>query len=260
MTFQRQGSPASRLVVVSALFVASVCFGLSLSADKLRQPGEPSSRTARATGRTAADALTRLREGNARFVVDDLATRATYPDQRRQLAKGQEPLAVVLACADSRVVPELIFNQELGELFVIRVAGNVTDPVVIGSIEYAVEHLHCPLVVVLGHQQRGAVKAAVAGEDGEGNLGELVKRVYVGPDRATLLQEVKGVEEAVEVGVRLNVRHHLHELTVKSDVLKKLAAEDGVRIEGAVYSLETGRVEWLKAAAAMRPGKDKPRR
>jgi len=111
---------------------------------------------------TGAEALARLMEGNKRFVT----RKAQHPDQTlahlREVESGQHPFAVVLSCSDSRVSPEIVFDQGLGDLFVIRVAGNVTDDTVIGSIEYAVEHLKAPLVVVLGHQGCGAVQAAVS--------------------------------------------------------------------------------------------------
>ncbi len=106
--------------------------------------------------------------------------RALCARRRALLAKGQHPHAVILSCADSRVAPELLFDQGLGDLFVLRVAGNISDPFVLGSIEYAVEHLHAPLIVVLGHESCGAVAAALTKVDFPGNLGTLIKEVHVG--------------------------------------------------------------------------------
>src|SRR5262245_21117460 len=122
----------------------------------------------------------RLKEGNARFRADKPAPRELSVKRRAQLAMEQRPFAIVLTCADSRVSRELVFDQGLGNLFVLRVAGNITEPGVVGSIEYAVQHLHCPLVVVLGHANCGAVKAAMDIEEVRGNLGALIEQVRVG--------------------------------------------------------------------------------
>jgi len=126
--------------------------------------------------------LEQLKKGNERFVADRLAAKDLGADRRRELAKGQHPFAIVLTCADSRVAPEFIFNQGLGDLFVLRVAGNIADPFVLGSMEYAVEHLHVPLIVILGHTKCGAVDAALAENKPHGNLGKLIEQVYPGKD------------------------------------------------------------------------------
>src|SRR5262249_21918335 len=131
---------------------------------------------------TSAQALERLKAGNDRFSDDKTGERKIGKDRREELAKGQHPFAVILTCADSRVAPELVFDTGLGDLFVLRVAGNVTDPAVIGSIEYAVEHLHAPLIVVMGHEACGAVKAALGGQPLPGDLGTLIKMVRAGRD------------------------------------------------------------------------------
>lgn len=185
-------------------------------------------------------AFTRLQAGNQRFITDRSASRAPYAAQRAQTAAGQQPFAIVLTCSDSRVAPELVFNQQLGDLFVIRVAGNVTDPIVLGSIEYAVEHLHAPLVVVLGHSQCGAVQAAEDKTPPEGNLGELIKQVYVGDDLP------KDKVEALRYGVRINVLHQTKLLTEKSKVLSAAAAAGKIKLVSGVYSLESGQVDWIK--------------
>ena len=130
--------------------------------------------------RTPDAALKRLKESNARFAADQLARKDIGSKRRAELTQGQRPFAVILTCADSRVAPELIFDEGLGELFVLRVAGNVSNPDIIGSIEYAVAALKTPLVVVLGHSNCGAVAAAVEGKHLEGNLGKLIDRVQPG--------------------------------------------------------------------------------
>jgi carbonic anhydrase len=191
---------------------------------------------------TPDKALDRLKEGNARFVADKPTTRDTTDKRRKELAKGQSPFAIVLACADSRVTPELVFDQGLGDLFVLRVAGNVADPALLGSMEFAVTQLKCPLIIVLGHEECGAVNAAISGQKLEGNLGKLIDLVQPGKDLP------KDKKEALAAGVANNVRTQAASLTSKSDVLKDFVSSKRIRIATGVYSLETGKVNWLDAA------------
>jgi carbonic anhydrase len=211
--------------ILFCLFIGS---GTFLHGDELKTQGP-----------TPEEALQRLRDGNRRFVADQTASRARYQEQRARLAGGQQPFAIILGCADSRVPPELVFNQQLGDVFTVRVAGNVTDPALLGSIEYAVEHFHVPLVVILGHSSCGAVKARLSGGQFEGNLGELINRVNVGENLP------KDKNAALFAGIAANVRHHAGLLTSKSKVIKDFAATGRVKIVGGVYSLETGEVNWL---------------
>jgi len=188
---------------------------------------------------TPEAALTRLKEGNARFAADKASTRDVGKKRREELAKGQNPFAVVLTCADSRLAPELIFDQGLGDVFVVRVAGNVTDPAILGSIEYAVEHLKTPLVVVLGHESCGAVKAVLDKGHAEGNLEDLLKRVKVGDD----LPQDK--EAALAAAIKNNVIHQTGQLTRQSTLLKDFVDNKRVRLAAGTYSLKTGEVAWL---------------
>jgi carbonic anhydrase len=188
---------------------------------------------------TAEAALKKLKEGNTRFVADKPAPRELSMKKRVKLAMEQQPFAVVLTCADSRVSPELIFDQGLGDLFVLRVAGNITDPGVVGSIEYAVTKLHCPLIVVLGHESCGAVKAAMHVEEVHGNLGALIEQVRIGRNLP------READAALSAAVKVNVLHHAGELTYKSTVLRDFATSERIRILPAVYSLTTGEVTWL---------------
>ena len=130
-------------------------------------------------GLTADEALSKLMDGNLHFVANQITIRETStPSIREALATGQKPFAIILACSDSRVPPEIIFDQGLGEIFVVRVAGNVPDPVILGSIEYAAEHFNCPLVMVLGHKRCGAVTAAVQSQGPpHGNIGAIIKTI-----------------------------------------------------------------------------------
>lgn len=192
---------------------------------------------------SAKEALNRLKEGNERFVagkpiVRDLAKR------RDETAEGQAPFAIVLSCADSRVSPELVFDQGIGDLFVLRVAGNVTDPVVLGSIEYAVDHLHPSLIVVLGHEKCGAVAAAVAGGHLEGNLGVLIEKVHLDAKQPT------EKDAAVAAGVRANALFQATEMTKHSTPLKDFAEAGRIQIVTGVYILDSGKVDWLAAQKA----------
>src|SRR5260370_39711750 len=165
----------------------------------------------------AAQAVEQLKTGNARFASDKLAAKDIGTDRRQDLAKGQTPFAVILTCAGSRVAPERVFDQGLGDLFVLRVAGNVAAPAVLGSIEYAVEHLHTPLIVVMGHESCGAVKAAIDGGHLEGNLGTLIRQVHPGRDLP------KDPKAGLDVGVKNNVLVQTRLLTVESAGLKEVA-------------------------------------
>jgi carbonic anhydrase len=189
---------------------------------------------------TAEEALKRLKEGNDRFVADKLAEKNLGKNRRAELAKGQAPFAIILGCADSRVTPELLFDQGLGELFVVRVAGNVTDPSILGSIEYAVEHLHSPLIVVIGHESCGAVKAALSGDKLEGNLAQLIKKVRIGEDLPT------DKSAKLEAAIKNNAKYHATRLRKESPLINDFAATGRVRIVAATYSLKTGAVEWLE--------------
>jgi carbonic anhydrase len=188
---------------------------------------------------TPAQAISLLKAGNERHVSGHHARQDNPASRRATLAKGQKPFAVILACADSRTGPEIVFDQQLGSLFVCRVAGNVTDPVVLGSIEYAVEHLGTPLVVVLGHSKCGAVGAALEGGHAEGNIGALLHHVHPG---SGLPSDPAARSEA---GVANNTRRQMKNLTSQSAVIRKLVNEGKVAVAGGVFSLDTGEVTWF---------------
>jgi carbonic anhydrase len=191
-------------------------------------------------GPSPEQAWQRLTAGNNRFAAGMSERPELGAARLQELAKGQKPFAVVLTCADSRLTPEFIFNQGLGDLFVVRVAGNIADPFELGSIEYAVEHLHIPLVVVLGHEKCGAVAAALDEDKPSGNLGKLIAEINVGKDLPA------GNEAALAAAVKNNVRHQTRSLTERSDVIGQHVARKEVRIVSGVYQLGTGKVEWLQ--------------
>jgi carbonic anhydrase len=188
---------------------------------------------------TAERAWQRLKAGNNRFADQMLDNPDLGAARRQELSKGQKPFAVVLTCADSRLTPEFIFNQGLGDLFVVRVAGNIAEPYVLGSIEYAVDHLHVPLVVLLGHENCGAVDAALAREKPSGNLGRLIGDVVVGDDLPP------GHDAALAAAIKNNVRQQSRLLTRRSDVLKEQVEKKKLRIVSGIYQLASGKVEWL---------------
>jgi carbonic anhydrase len=188
-----------------------------------------------------AAALQKLKDGNARFAADKPSKRDISADRRKELAKGQKPFAIVLTCADSRVAPELLFDTGLGDLFVVRVAGNIADPAIVGSIEFAVEQLQAPLIVVLGHESCGAVAAAIDGKPLAGDLGWLVKQVKPG-DKLPSEKDAK-----LAAAVRNNVLAAAMDLDLRSKAIHEAVDQKKVLIAPAVYSLKTGQIEWLTA-------------
>ncbi|HKE57960.1 MAG TPA: carbonic anhydrase [Pyrinomonadaceae bacterium] len=188
---------------------------------------------------SADSALAELKAGNAHHVAHRYTHPHVTPERQRELASGQHPHAQVLSCADSRVPPEVVFDQGLGDLFVVRVAGNVTSDSELGSLEYGALHLHVPLLVVLGHQHCGAVTAAVEGGEAEGHIGSLVSLIR------PAVEATKGMPgDPVDNAVKANV-----EMTVKklraSPIFAELIAGGKLKVVGAVYSLDTGKVTWL---------------
>jgi carbonic anhydrase len=198
----------------------------------------------------AAEALTRLRDGNRRFVSGQTPAQTLSNNVRRILAGDQAPFAIVLGCSDSRVPAELVFDQGFGDLFVIRVAGNIVAPSQVGSVEFAASRFGTKLVVVMGHSQCGAIEATLEELlDGATNqsrgLRSIVDRVR--PAVATLLAGRPGIDrktlarEAVRANVRVSVDHLNH----GSELLERLVYNDGLLIVGAEYSLDTGVVTFL---------------
>lgn len=180
--------------------------------------------------KSAGDALALLKEGNARFVQNKLMSKESHEADRKVLSSGQKPFAVVLCCADSRVSPEIYFDQKLGDIFVIRNAGNVIDPVVLGSIEYGAEHLGSPIIVVVGHSKCGAVTAACEG----GELPENIQSI------------VDVIKPSIKSGDSVDKVAHKHAIAMakaikKDHIIKRLKT----KVIPAYYDIETGVVTWL---------------
>lgn len=200
---------------------------------------------------SASEALQRLREGNERFVRDVRSVRALASQSMREaLVAGQSPFAIILSCSDSRVPAEIVFDQGLGDLFVIRVAGNVVAPSLVGSVEFAAAKFGTPLVVVMGHTHCGAVSATVEAMENAGSVSsenirdiverirpavESVRRAHSGLDRPALIRE------AIRANVRASVDHLRH----GSRILEDLIRRGQLVVVGAEYDLESGRVEFF---------------
>ena len=175
-------------------------------------------------------ALNLLKEGNARFISGSLTPKDDYALLREKLSAGQHPFAVVLCCSDSRVAPEIIFDQKLGDLFVIRNAGNIVDEEVLGSIEYAVEHLETPLVVVMGHASCGAVTATCQGGDLPSHIFDLTKRIKPSIDTYCCIDDnsKRHARRMVQLIEEDEIIHHV-----------------GAKVVAAFYDLQSGKVDWL---------------
>ena len=182
-------------------------------------------------------ALQALIEGNGRFVSQSSIQKPADAERLKLLAKGQHPIAAIVACADSRVAPELVFDQGLGDLFVVRTAGNTVDKAGLGSLEYAIEHLGVKLILVVGHEKCGAVKAAIDGGHLPGSLPSVV---------APILPAVKSAKklsgDLVHNSVRLNALRVAHQLRKADPLIAEEVKSKKVKISAATYDLETGKV------------------
>jgi carbonic anhydrase len=194
---------------------------------------------------TADEALARLEAGNLRFVRGEARFPTVQKEVLAELTRGQQPYATILGCSDSRVPPELVFDAGFGELFVIRVAGNVLGPSIMGTLQYASLHLRTPLFVVLGHEGCGAVKAAIAsrfdGSQQAGRIEILLEQIIPALDG---LDPQAPPAELLSAGVEANVRRVVREL-LETPEAKARMADSGMRLVGAVYELETGSVRFL---------------
>ena len=194
-------------------------------------------------GVSADDALRRLLSGDRRFVAgkSEEPHDAALIERRHTLAKDQKPFAVIVSCSDSRVPPELVFDVTLGDIFVVRTAGEVVDAVALGSIEYAIEHLGTRLIVVLGHQRCGAVSAAVSGATETGDIPDVLKAIL------PAVEETKAQSgDPIDNAVRANARDIAKRLQNTGPIIPPHVQTGEVKIIAAYYSLDTGQVELLK--------------
>lgn len=187
---------------------------------------------------TGKEALQRLQDGNNRFVEDKLDGELNNSSRRKELTGGQAPYAIVLSCADSRVVPELAFDTGLGEIFVIRVAGNVANTETLASIEYAVAHLNTKLIMVLGHQSCGAVTAAINGGNNGYNLNMLLAQITPAIDQA-------GENASINDVICKNAELVANDLVDRSPIIADAAKNKDLKIVSAYYNLDSGKVDLL---------------
>jgi carbonic anhydrase len=199
----------------------------------------------------AREALERLREGNRRFVADAGGDDSlTNQARRRQLVAAQEPFAVILGCSDSRVPAEIVFDQGLGDLFVIRVAGNIVAPSLVGSVEFAADRFGTRLVVVLGHSQCGAIQATLEqllrpSDNQSSNLHSIVHRIKPALESLLTAESRHDPAALVQHAVRANIRASMNHLRHGSEILEQMIQTQGLLIVGAEYSLETGIVDFF---------------
>jgi len=224
---------------IRTTFVGALAFGVLASTAVWSSPNPTVSHASDKPALTAPQAENRLKDGNDRYVHH----KSIHPDQTREhmtsLTSGQHPFAVILSCADSRVPPELVFDQGLGDLFVVRVAGNTVNDETLGSIEYAVEHLGSPLIVVMGHEKCGAVQAAMSGKEEPGHILSIAKPIEV------VLQDAKKMPgDPVHNAVLANARHVADELRHSEPILAHAVSVGKLVVVSAVYDLATGRVSF----------------
>lgn len=196
-------------------------------------------------GSAGDDALQKLMDGNKRYAAGALAKKDLGTDKRKQLTKGQKPFAIIITCSDSRVPPELLFDQGLGDIFVVRVAGNVVDPIALGSIEYGAEHLNSPLLFILGHTKCGAVQATLEAKGKpEGNIGAIVKKIQ--PAAAAAKKKGGSHDEIFEAAIRENMKNVYKDVMANSTIIPHLVHEGKLKIVAGEYNIETGKVEMME--------------
>ena len=199
---------------------------------------------------SASEALDRLREGNRRFAADIRSADQSH-DRRAELAAGQAPFAIILGCSDSRAPVELVFDQGLGDLFVIRVAGNIVAPSQVGSVEFAAEAFGTRLVVVLGHTQCGAIGATLEQlqrprEMRSRNLQSIVDRVRPSVEGLLATDVARDPAALYQAATRANIRSAVDHLRHGSELLERLILHNGLRVVGAEYSIETGVADFFE--------------
>jgi len=216
---------STAVIVVAAIIIGAMILGVGHHAQTKAGP----------------DAiLAQLKAGNERHAQHKYQHPHETLARQMELVGSQHPEAEILSCSDSRVPPEIIFDQGLGDLFVVRVAGNVASDTEIGSLEYGAEHLHIPLLVVLGHESCGAVTAAAGAGEPEGHIVTLVDLIKPAVEKSRGL-----TGDLISNSVKANVQMVVQKLRSSTPILSKLVAEGKLKIVGGVYSLETGKVTWL---------------
>lgn len=186
------------------------------------------------------DPFKELMDGNARYVSSTTICQTDLHNRRAELVQKQNPFAVIVCCSDSRVPPEIVFDQHLGDLFVVRVAGNVIDTLALGSIEYAVQVLGSRLVMVLGHANCGAVNAALSGAKAPGHVEDILEKIQPAVEAA---RHDHG--DLLENAIKANVRNSVAAIQGSEPILKPLVAKEKIKVVGGYYHLDSGKVELI---------------
>jgi len=194
-------------------------------------------------GTSGDEALQKLMDGNKRYVTGDLAEKDIGDTKRKELTKGQKPFAIVLTCSDSRVPPEILFDQGIGDIFVVRVAGNIVDPILLRSIEYGAEHLNAPLLFILGHTKCGAVTATLEILETKGEPCPLAKKIMPAAEKARKKGGTK--DEILETAINENVKNVYKDI-MKSKIISHLVQEDKLKIVAGEYDITTGKVAMIE--------------
>lgn len=189
------------------------------------------------------EVIEKLMLSNTEF-AENLSENETTFEAIKNTSHGQHPYAIILTCADSRVIPEIIFNKTIGELFVIRVAGNIIDESTLGSIEYAAEHLHSPYFLVLGHTHCGAVHVAVDDGSSSPSINSILE--VIAPAVTASKPEPYSKEQHIELAVKENVLLQMNNALSQSEILQHLVADEKIKFGGAIYDISTGKVEFIK--------------
>ena len=237
----RRATVAVHAITVRRLLLLACGLSLTIAAARLSARDEKPQVS-------PADALKMLEAGNARFVAEKPEHPNSDQSRVRETGKnGQYPIAAVLGCADSRVPVETVFDRGVGDLFVVRVAGNVAGTTELASLEYAVDHLGVSVIVVLGHTKCGAVHAALAGGELPGNLPALIGEITPAVRAAEAKNPNVAPDKLLTKAIAENVRQQIAAAQRKSEPLRKAVAAGSIKFVGAIYDVETGRVEWLDA-------------
>jgi carbonic anhydrase len=192
------------------------------------------------------EALMQIKIGNARYASGKPKFPHVTGDRRKETAEGgQHPVATIISCSDSRVPPEYLFDQGIGDIFVVRVAGNVCNTDEIGSAEYGVGHLKTPVLVVLGHTKCGAVTAVATGAEVHGSIPKLVDHIGLAVEAARKKNPGKDGKDLVPAATRENVWQSIRDLITRSAEVRELIEKGQLRVEGAIYDITSGEIEWL---------------
>ena len=197
-------------------------------------------------GISSDQALSQLKEGNERFVGGAAKHPNQNAERRKETAtKGQKPIATILSCSDSRVPVEILFDSGIGDLFIVRVAGNVADVDEIGSIEYGVDHLGTPILLVLGHTRCGAVTAVVENAQVHGSIPELVANIEPAVARVKSANPNMGKDAMINEAIQENAWQSIEDVFVKSEAVRKRVREGNLKVIAAIYDIESGKVTWM---------------